>query len=1380
MKHEVLSLSRKLAKFFCLVLILLQVFYGFAPVAFADTNTWDFSASSDYTFDNTKIEFSSGQAQLKATSTPAWYSTSWTKRKAVTVTGSSAGAQTNYQIKVTVAYDSDMQADFDDVRFTSSDGTTLIDHWLESKTDSNTADFWVEVPSIPASPSTVFVYMYYGNSGASSASSGASTFISGTDFTQDDSFTLRENGTNESYGNQTGNVRSGTFTNGIGENWIPHLLLTGGRLDSVEYLGNGVVLVGGRTPNPGHVYKSTDYGLTWTDKGAITGTDDITTIKSAGNGTAYLLTGDSYLYKTTDYGDNWSGLGQVSTNTAYSSFELSYGLLVTDAGSILVSDTNATGGHIFRSTNGGVSFTDLGVISSKSLYRFDKIGDGIIINGWDGRVFKSTTDGATWVDKGQLANSPLYATEYLGSGIVLQANEAGNVFRSTDNAETWTDLGDLGDGADDFAYLGNGVVVYSTYTGSMNRYRSVDSGQTWSNIGTVPTGVAGDSLEHVIYLNDGSNQYGLGVTNKGYFLRSQASTPGVSLKKVNLDRVSDSYVRKQLSSSISNNFAVRIKVNPISVGDGIAWLPIAAISTTGERACSTNDNYALAIIQRGSLGIGLVEFKGTDQSPCYSTLTELGTSLNTSYTIEIRKTSATSASVYIYNADGTLFGNNSLTISNQNYNYLMAHIAVPAGWSAATSQQNISYIFLRNYVSPEPTYSIGSEVNLYPTDNPTVQPTTTQIFTSLSAFTETATKNSGEINYQISNDGGTTWYWYNSGWTTTVSGYTEASTASQINSNIATFPVGSGSFLFKAYLHSDGSQLVQLDNIDLTYINDSTGPTGTISNGNGSPTNDTTPTFNLTIADAGVGITGAQMQFSCDNSTWSTWESYATPKTDFNIRTGAGCTDVDGSKTIYVKYKDSLGNIGSSYNTGAFTLDTASSIATLSNTPTSLTTSTSASITIAGTDITTYKYKLDSGAYGAETPIATLITLSSLSDASHTLSVIGKDSAGNWQAEGSATTYTWTVDTTAPVVTFSIPATSDSLTITFTSFSATDANTITGYLVNESATTPAIDDTGWSGTAQTQYVFTTEGAKTLYAWAKDEAGNISTSGNGLVTITLPTPAPTPTVSHGGGGFSAPYPTAPAGGFTATRDITNSQNKTVLHFGFGNDITNIAISDNINFTPATYINAASSVEWTATTTKILYIKYCNRYGRCSNPISLQINAFVPAPLPVTIIEEHTVPREIPAVVKNNSKKAPDNSKNSSNTNEESSKAPNEEPPTPLTSKVEVIIVDTNQEPVEGATVTLHSTPRTTTTDKDGKAIFENVEPGPHRIVVSYRGQEGEQAINLDESTAEFQFKIQIEAKNPLVARKTLVVLGILALVIAFLAFLLLKKYKRVNY
>lgn len=101
----------------------------------------------------------------------------WTKRKRITITGSTAGAQTNFQMKVDVVYDGNMQADFDDLRFTSSDGTTLINFWLESKTNSDSAVVWVKVPSIPASPSTIDIYMYYGNSSAVSASDGANTFI---------------------------------------------------------------------------------------------------------------------------------------------------------------------------------------------------------------------------------------------------------------------------------------------------------------------------------------------------------------------------------------------------------------------------------------------------------------------------------------------------------------------------------------------------------------------------------------------------------------------------------------------------------------------------------------------------------------------------------------------------------------------------------------------------------------------------------------------------------------------------------------------------------------------------------------------------------------------------------------------------------------------------------------------------------------------------------------------------------------------------------------------------------------------------------------------------------------------------------------------------
>lgn len=86
------------------------------------------------------------------------------------------------------------------------------------------------------------------------------------------------------------------------------------------------------------------------------------------------------------------------------------------------------------------------------------------------------------------------------------------------------------------------------------------------------------------------------------------------------------------------------------------------------------------------------------------------------------------------------------------------------------------------------------------------------------------------------------------------------------------------------------------------------------------------------------------------------------------------------------------------------------------------------------------------------------------------------------------------VDSTAPTVTeFSVPNSSSSLTISITSLLASDDIAVTGFLVNESSLPPTLGDLDWSSTAQTSYTFNSVGSKTLYAWAKDAAGNISSS-----------------------------------------------------------------------------------------------------------------------------------------------------------------------------------------------------------------------------------------------------------------------------------------------
>ena len=97
-------------------------------------------------------------------------------------------------------------------------------------------------------------------------------------------------------------------------------------------------------------------------------------------------------------------------------------------------------------------------------------------------------------------------------------------------------------------------------------------------------------------------------------------------------------------------------------------------------------------------------------------------------------------------------------------------------------------------------------------------------------------------------------------------------------------------------------------------------------------------------------------------------------------------------------------------------------------------------------------------------------------------------------------------DATAPVVTtFTVPPTSSTLNVSGITLTASDDVAVSGYMITESSTAPAAADGGWTVTAPTDYTFATYGSKTLYAWAKDAAGNVSLSASDTVEVTEPAP-----------------------------------------------------------------------------------------------------------------------------------------------------------------------------------------------------------------------------------------------------------------------------------
>ena len=112
-------------------------------------------------------------------------------------------------------------------------------------------------------------------------------------------------------------------------------------------------------------------------------------------------------------------------------------------------------------------------------------------------------------------------------------------------------------------------------------------------------------------------------------------------------------------------------------------------------------------------------------------------------------------------------------------------------------------------------------------------------------------------------------------------------------------------------------------------------------------------------------------------------------------------------------------------------------------------------------------------------------------------------------------------DGTAPTVTvFSIPSTYGSLTVPISAFAATDNVGVTGYTVTQTSTKPGASASGWTKTPTASYTFSSAGTKTLYAWAKDAAGNVSTSKSATVTITLGSTGGTGGSGGGTGGNAA--------------------------------------------------------------------------------------------------------------------------------------------------------------------------------------------------------------------------------------------------------------------
>ena len=135
------------------------------------------------TFDNAQFidtrhsnhyKITNGMAEMTGTY-PQWTDPSWTKMKKITV--ETEEPKENTILQITVAYDNDMQPEYQDVRFKYNNDSIWLPYWIEeSNADPNnpSAKIWVKLSQLNAG--TNYLYLFYGNEDASDQSDYWSVF----------------------------------------------------------------------------------------------------------------------------------------------------------------------------------------------------------------------------------------------------------------------------------------------------------------------------------------------------------------------------------------------------------------------------------------------------------------------------------------------------------------------------------------------------------------------------------------------------------------------------------------------------------------------------------------------------------------------------------------------------------------------------------------------------------------------------------------------------------------------------------------------------------------------------------------------------------------------------------------------------------------------------------------------------------------------------------------------------------------------------------------------------------------------------------------------------------------------------------------------------
>ncbi|HIW34504.1 MAG TPA: S-layer homology domain-containing protein [Candidatus Paenibacillus intestinavium] len=347
-------------------------------------------------------------------------------------------------------------------------------------------------------------------------------------------------------------------------------------------------------------------------------------------------------------------------------------------------------------------------------------------------------------------------------------------------------------------------------------------------------------------------------------------------------------------------------------------------------------------------------------------------------------------------------------------------------------------------------------------------------------------------------------------------------------------------------------------------------PTGTVAiNGGAAYATDEEVTLDFTL---GAGVDDVVwLQLSNDNQTWSVQQSYSA-SISYTLPTG------DGSKTVYVRFIDRAGNIGTAQ--ASIVLDTTAPTGTLTLLTPSITNSTEVSLTVTGSDAAYMELGETGQAYGARVTYSATPQSYTLQDTAEdgvkTIQVRLTDLAGNT----TVLTQTVTLDRLDPTGTVVVnngdAYTNDSdVVVTVTPASGVTDIANIRYSVNGGVPTTI----AYTSSFQID-VGSTDGAKEIQLQLIDFAGNESSEYRS--SVILDTVSPTGTVAINGGAT-----------YVTDREVTLD-----FTLGIGVDDVETVQFSNDNATWSAEQMYEAILDYTLTTgdgSKTVYVRFIDRAG-----------------------------------------------------------------------------------------------------------------------------------------------------------------------------------------